>query len=144
MNLGVNALHALDGAGSLTLTVAPLSADEVAAVGPLPPTVDPANAVLLTVVDDGPGMSPETLERVFEPYFTTRPKAGGTGLGLSTTFALVADAGGVLRVHSREGHGTTFRIVLAAVEPSQSQGEPAPPPVTPPAQPRPPLRPPSP
>ncbi|MGB1701281.1 MAG: two-component system sensor histidine kinase NtrB, partial [Nannocystaceae bacterium] len=133
MNLGVNALQALDGAGSLTLTAHRLSGEEVAAVAPLPPTIDPANAILLTVEDDGPGMSPETLERVFEPYFTTRPKAGGTGLGLSTTFALVADAGGVLRVHSQEGHGTTFRIVLAAIEPAQFQKELASAPATPPA-----------
>lgn len=117
MNLGVNALQALDGAGTLTFDVHPISSAELELVGPLPPNVDVASAVVVAVADDGPGMPPEVMERIFEPYFTTRPDSGGTGLGLSTTFALVTDAGGVLRVESDEGHGTTFRIVLPAVNP---------------------------
>ena len=57
----------------------------------------------------------EVLERIFEPYFTTREGSGGTGLGLSNSFALVSDAGGVMRVRSEEGHGTAFQIVLPSV-----------------------------
>ncbi len=114
MNLGVNALHALDGVGTLTLDLHQVAPAEIQLVGPLPPTINAATAVVVAVADDGPGMPPEVIERIFEPYFTTRPDSGGTGLGLSTTFALVTDAGGVLRVESDEGHGTTFRIVLPA------------------------------
>ena len=117
MNLGVNALQALDGVGTLTLDLHRVAPAEIQLVGPLPPTINAATAVVVAVADDGPGMPPEVIERIFEPYFTTRPDSGGTGLGLSTTFALITDAGGVLRVESDEGHGTTFRIVLPAANP---------------------------
>jgi signal transduction histidine kinase len=61
-------------------------------------------------------MTPEVLEHIYEPYFTTRGESGGTGLGLATSFALVADAGGMMRVKSKPGQGTTFRIVLPVLK----------------------------
>lgn len=129
MNLGVNALQALDGVGTLTLDLHRVAPAEIQLVGPLPPSVDVASAVVLAVADDGPGMPPEVIERIFEPYFTTRPDSGGTGLGLSTTFALITDAGGVLRVESDEGHGTTFRIVLPSGPASHEPSLPGPAPL---------------
>lgn len=70
-------------------------------------------AVHLVVEDDGPGIAPEHLERVFEPFYTT--KVGGTGLGLPLSKRLVAQCGGSLTADSRPGEGCRFRIVLPAV-----------------------------
>jgi signal transduction histidine kinase len=67
------------------------------------------------VEDVGSGIPPEVAERVFEPYFTTREGEGGTGLGLSTTHALVSDAGGAVVLQSTPGEGTTFTLVLPVV-----------------------------
>jgi signal transduction histidine kinase len=72
-------------------------------------------AVHLVVEDDGPGIAPEHLERVFEPFYTT--KVGGTGLGLPLSKRLVAQCGGSLTADSRPGEGCRFRIVLPAVTP---------------------------
>ena len=62
------------------------------------------------VIDTGPGMSPEVLERVFTPYYTT--KAGGSGLGLPTTKRLIEEHGGTIEVHSEVGRGTDFVITV--------------------------------
>ena len=66
----------------------------------------------LTVGDTGHGMSPETLSRLFEPYFSTKDASRGPGLGLSITSATVAEHGGWLEVESREGRGTAFHLYL--------------------------------
>jgi len=68
--------------------------------------------VRLSVADHGVGVAPENLERIFDPYFTTRP--GGSGLGLATTYSIVNRHGGRVEVESQVGKGTTFRICLPA------------------------------
>ena len=73
--------------------------------------------VHLEVVDDGPGMSDAVRERAFEPYFTTRPDTGGTGLGLTTVYAVVTGHSGTVAIDSELGRGTTVAIRLPAVEP---------------------------
>ena len=67
---------------------------------------------MLTVTDDGPGMTPEVVERVFEPFFSTKPKGEGTGLGLSSVYGIVQQNGGDVRIDSTPGAGTTVRVVL--------------------------------
>ncbi|MDP1662516.1 MAG: ATP-binding protein [Phycisphaerales bacterium] len=67
------------------------------------------------VIDTGPGIAPETLARIFQPYFTT--KSGGTGLGLPTARRLIEEHGGVLTVDSAVGRGTTFTALLPLAEP---------------------------
>ncbi len=64
----------------------------------------------VTVTDDGPGMEPAVVERVFDPFFTTKKK--GTGLGLATSYNIVAEHGGRIQVDSRPGRGTSFTVLL--------------------------------
>lgn len=66
----------------------------------------------IIVRDTGMGISPENLERVFEPFFTTRSKEGGTGLGLSVSYGIVSDHGGFIEADSEVGKGSVFTIWL--------------------------------
>jgi signal transduction histidine kinase len=78
--------------------------------------------VLLTVADDGAGMSPEVLRRVFEPFFTTKPFGTGHGLGLSISRGLVASMGGDLRLESEPGRGTRATVELPEAVPGEPAG----------------------
>jgi signal transduction histidine kinase len=71
-----------------------------------------APLVRLSVCDNGPGIPPEILPKVFEPYFTTKGTQQGTGLGLNIVLRLVREAGGALHVRSRLGEGTSFTVYL--------------------------------
>src|SRR5438067_5301157 len=70
------------------------------------------DGVVVEVRDDGCGISPEHRSRLFEPFFTTKPVGQGTGLGLSVSFGIVRDHGGVIEVDSEVGRGSTFRVRL--------------------------------
>jgi signal transduction histidine kinase len=70
--------------------------------------------VQFTIVDNGPGIAPEHIDRIFEPYFTTKGRAIATGMGLAMVRGLVESAGGSVHVESEPGQGTSFRIVLPA------------------------------
>ena len=71
--------------------------------------------IILVFSDDGPGISPENLGKVFDPFFTTRRPSGGTGLGLTISQAIVKEHGGKIEVESSQGAGATFRVLLPAV-----------------------------
>jgi signal transduction histidine kinase len=75
------------------------------------------NAVTLTVADTGQGIPKQNLQRLFEPFFTTK-KDVGTGLGLWVTRELVEKNAGSIRVRSREGEGTVFRVTLPELPPT--------------------------
>jgi len=77
-------------------------------------TFEEDGQAVLEVSDTGPGMSPEVARRIFEPFFTTKPPGQGTGLGLTVSRQVVETFGGSLGVETREGQGTTFRVVLPA------------------------------
>lgn len=110
VNLGVNAVQAMQGKGTLRITA------ERASVPPADPILrsDTFDArlpqVRLSVTDNGPGIPPEDLKKLFTPYFTT--KAEGTGLGLAIVGKLVSHYGGAIEVKSEVGKGTTFSIYL--------------------------------
>jgi signal transduction histidine kinase len=81
-----------------------------------------ADALTIDVIDNGSGIAPEDLDRIFEPFFSTRTSTGGTGLGLAITYGLVQELGGTLRVQSQVGEGSTFTLTLP-LEMQQPKGD---------------------
>ncbi len=70
------------------------------------------NRVIITVKDNGGGIPEKIKEKIFQPFFTTKPTGSGTGLGLSLSYDIVKAHGGEIKVESREGEGTEFVILL--------------------------------
>jgi two-component system NtrC family sensor kinase len=70
------------------------------------------NVVLISVKDNGNGIPKKVLDKIFQPFFTTKPTGQGTGLGLSLSFDIVKAHGGELKVETKEGEGATFIIIL--------------------------------
>jgi PAS domain S-box-containing protein len=116
LNLIVNALHAMEGEGTLLI-----SAEAIPNGAPLPagvPAADPGSElagrrrVRISVKDSGPGIAPADLRKVFDPFFTTKEQGHGTGLGLSVSFGIIRDHGGMIFVDSKPGQGANFLIEL--------------------------------
>ncbi|RIY02858.1 response regulator [Aureimonas flava] len=108
LNLAINARDAMPEGGRLTITARRAGPEEAGAAlraGPF---------AVLEVADTGSGMSPETLAKAFEPFFTTKPLGQGTGLGLSQIYGFARQSGGHVAIESREGKGTTIRLLLPA------------------------------
>ncbi len=110
INLVVNARDAINENGEITITTEPH--DCTPACEHPTPELDTGRYAVLTVKDDGCGMSDGVLSRVFEPYFTTKPIGEGTGLGLTTVLGLVEQCHGFVTVDSALGRGSRFRIYL--------------------------------
>ncbi len=122
MNLCTNSLHAMVGKGGiLTIALTDLAVregDDMHARG-----LAPGEYVRLTVGDTGYGMNREIREKIFEPYFTTKPKGEGTGLGLATVQGIVADLGGDIFVDSKPAAGSTFTVCFPAVKSGSGTAE---------------------
>jgi len=108
MNLVLNACDAMPEGGQVALVTANVESRHPSPGSPMPS----GSWVRLAVEDAGHGIDGAHLERIFEPFFTTKERGRGTGLGLSTTFAIVAQNGGFLRVESRLGEGARFEVYL--------------------------------
>lgn len=115
MNLVVNARDAIDGSGILDLTTSNVVLDEEF-VRFNPDSIRTGRYARLTVADSGCGMDRETIERAFEPFFSTKDKSEGTGLGLATVHGIVNQAGGNIFLYSEVGRGTSVKIHLPAVD----------------------------
>ena len=115
MNLCTNAAHAMrENRGVLGVSLADvdIDADHAAPY----PDLHPGPYVKLTVSDTGHGIEPELLERIFDPYFTTKRPDEGSGMGLAVVHGIVKSHGGMITVESKVGEGTTFHIFFPGVE----------------------------
>jgi len=111
MNLAANARDAMPRGGSLTFETSDVELGSDAAI-PGTEEMKPGAYVRLAVRDTGEGMDQETMDHMFEPFYTTKEKGKGTGLGLATVYGVVKQAGGHVSCASTLGKGTEFRIYL--------------------------------
>jgi len=95
MNMLVNASHAIDERGDIHIY-----------------TIATETGVQIQIQDSGKGMSQAVMSKIFDPFFTTKGVSEGTGLGLSISYGIIESHGGTIRVESKEGVGTTFKIEL--------------------------------
>ena len=121
LNLSVNARQAMPGGGRLDIETRDVErGNEPLPVykdwlGFTPQPIAPGSYVLISVTDTGVGMTNDVLERIFEPFYSSRGKDEGTGLGLSVVYGMVTQAGGGIHVITRKNHGTTFQLYLPKV-----------------------------
>ncbi len=116
LNLALNARDAMPGGGRITFATAnstfPIHSHftrEGKKQGP---------CILVSVTDTGVGMDKSTLARIFDPFYTTKSKGSGTGVGLTTVFGIVRDMGGDIEVASHPGRGTVFSLYIPCPEPN--------------------------
>jgi PAS domain S-box-containing protein len=121
MNICINATEAIGDEGVLTIETGVVWVDESGQDSNL--GLRPGRYVRLQVNDTGTGMSPETLARCCEPFFTTKPAGRGTGLGLSMAYGTVVNHGGALTLDSKVGRGTKVTILLPEAEGATSKPE---------------------
>jgi PAS domain S-box-containing protein len=114
MNLLTNAYHALEDKGGkvdITLKEIELDVDDLK-----DPAMIPGPYVCLTVADTGTGIDESIMDRIFEPYYSTKVKGKGTGLGLAMVHGIVKSCGGNISVYSEPGKGTTFHVYLPVIQ----------------------------
>ena len=120
LNLAVNARDAMRYGGHLSIRTKNVVVGEAVESDPKYPDIVRGEYVLISVFDTGVGMDEPTLQRAFEPYFTTKDFGKGSGLGLSMVYGFVRQLDGHVRLKSKPGLGTTVELYLPRVQPSQA------------------------
>ena len=120
VNLAVNSRDAISGSGAITIETSEQVLDEEASRAHA--DLSPGRYVRISVTDTGCGMTPEVSSQIFEPFFTTKGPGAGTGLGLSTVYAIANRYGGCVTVYSEVDVGTTFKVYFPATD-EQAQSE---------------------
>jgi two-component system, NtrC family, sensor kinase len=110
MNMVVNAQHAVEEKGSIAISTRRSS-------DPRAPATEPKPMVAISIVDTGCGIPEANLQRIFDPFFTSKDVGKGTGLGLSVSHGIVEAHGGLIEVESKVGEGSTFRVLLPLTPP---------------------------
>lgn len=114
MNLITNSSQAIEAEGVIEIRIENVFLNEESCV--LYTDLTPGNYIKVTVSDTGQGIAPEAIDRIFDPYFTTKEVDKGSGIGLSVVHGIVKSHGGAIRVKSELGKGTTFTVLFPAVE----------------------------
>ena len=115
LNLVINARDAMEGNGQLTIELGNASLDDIYAEEH---DIEPGQYVMLAVTDTGSGIAPEIIDKVFDPFFSTKGERG-SGLGLSMVYGFVKQSGGHVKIYSEPGHGTTIRLYLPRAHPAE-------------------------
>jgi PAS domain S-box-containing protein len=119
MNLVTNAYHAVEKTGgriSVQLKETELGSKELAGS-----SLEPGRYAMLSIFDTGCGIDPAVMDKIFEPYFTTKEQGKGTGLGLAVVFGIVKKHQGDIKVYSEAGMGTTFKVYFPLMEKSSEE-----------------------
>ncbi|HEY5364731.1 MAG TPA: ATP-binding protein, partial [Aestuariivirga sp.] len=106
----INARDAMEKGGKLTIETSAVVLDKNYADKNV--EVTPGPYVMIAVTDTGEGMKPEVQEKVFQPFYTTKPQGKGTGLGLSMVYGFIKQSGGHISIYSEVGHGTSVKMFL--------------------------------
>jgi signal transduction histidine kinase/CheY-like chemotaxis protein len=119
LNLCVNAKEATDGEGTITLSANNISIDKKNIINH--PLLNEGNYVLFTVKDDGSGIEEKDLQKIFDPYFSTKEKETVSGLGLYVSYGIIKAHKGLIEVTSKVGAGTQFDVYIPAFEPQKEK-----------------------
>jgi len=108
LNIAINARDAMPAGGTLTIEMANVEIRDDFSVGQA--AIEPGQYVLLALTDTGVGMTEAVVDRVFEPFFTSKDVGEGSGLGLSMVYGFVKQSGGYVKIHSEVGNGTMIKL----------------------------------
>ncbi|MBF0233349.1 MAG: response regulator, partial [Desulfamplus sp.] len=124
MNICTNAAHAMDAKGGVMtvrlepeeLTSKDLTETNLNGHSMAGEPIKPGRYIAISIQDTGNGIAPEHIDRIFDPYFTTKPVGKGTGMGLAVAHGIIKNSGGLITVKSTSGEGTTFKIWFPLIE----------------------------